>query len=415
VANLDVLGGALYFTAYTTTGGYQVYQTGGTAAGTVADTSLATGGSSVPANFATLGTSLFFTAPGASLWQLQPPTPAPTPTPPTTTATAAFVKTDAATQGGWSGTYGAQGYDIVRGPSSLPAYAAVTPSAAARPYTWAATTTDPRALQVPGASGRLAACWHSTTSFSVDVNLSDGQAHGLELYLLDWDQISRAETVQLSDAATGAVLSTQSVASFHNGLYLDYRVSGHVVITITCTGGPNAVLSGLFLDPASSTTAAFVKQDTATQGTWAGTYGAQGYDLVNGPASLPSSAAVTPSAAGARTTWAASTADPRALKVPGASGRLAACWHSTTSFSVDVNLSDGQAHGLELYLLDWDSTTRAETVTIRDAATGAVLSTQSVASFHGGVYLDYQVSGHVAITITRTGGANAVLSGLFLN
>src|SRR5262249_46049476 len=34
-----------------------------------------------------------------------------------------------------------------------------------------------------------------------------------------------------------------------SGLYLVYAVSGHVRITITNQGGPNAILNGLFLDP----------------------------------------------------------------------------------------------------------------------------------------------------------------------
>ena len=73
VANLKAMNGALYFTAYTITGGYQVYQTNGTSGGTKADTSLATGGSNVPTNFAAASTTLFFTAPGASLWKLTTP------------------------------------------------------------------------------------------------------------------------------------------------------------------------------------------------------------------------------------------------------------------------------------------------------------------------------------------------------
>ena len=79
------------------------------------------------------------------------------------------------------------------------------------------------------------------------VNLTDGQVHDLELYFLDWDNVGRAEQVQITDATTGAVLSTTSVSSFTSGVYLDYAVSGNVVITITCQGGANAVLSGLFL------------------------------------------------------------------------------------------------------------------------------------------------------------------------
>ena len=100
-----------------------------------------------------------------------------------------------------------------------------------------------------GLTRRLAAGWVSSRSFEVDVNLRDGQVHGLELYLLDWDNAGRAEQVKISDARTGAILSTQSVSSFQSGLYLDYVVSGHVRITITNQGGPGVILNGLFLDP----------------------------------------------------------------------------------------------------------------------------------------------------------------------
>ena len=326
-------------------------------------------------------------------------------------ATAAFLEQDATTQGTWIGTYGNVGYDVINSSASLPSYATVTPSGQSSD-TWTSSTTDVRALQTAGGSSRIAACWYSPTSFTVDVNLTDGQAHGLELYFLDWDSTARAEQVQLSNAATGTVLSTQAVASFHSGIYLDYNVSGNILITITRTGGANAVLSGLFIDPAS--TATFVKQDATTQGTWIGTYGTVGYDLINSSASLPSYATVTPSGQSSDT-WTSSTTDVRALQTAGGSSRIAACWYSSTSFTVDVDLTDGQAHGLELYFLDWDSTARAEQVQLSDAATGTVLSTQAVASFHSGIYLDYTVSGNILITITRTGGANAVLSGLFID
>jgi glucose/arabinose dehydrogenase len=326
--------------------------------------------------------------------------------------TATFVKTDTTTQGTWIGTYGAQGYSVIGKPASLPSSAAVTPSGALN-FTWAGNTTDVRALQFPGGASRIASCWYSTSTFTGDVNLSDGQAHDMELYFLDWDTTRRAETVQISDAVMGAVLSTQSISAFHNGLYLDYQVSGHIRITITRTGGANAVLSGLFLDPPSVATATFLSSDATTQGTWIGTYGAQGYDVIGKPASLPSYAAVTPSGA-LNFTWAGNTTDVRALQFPSGASRIASCWYSPSSFTVDVNLSDGHAHNLELYFLDWDTTTRAETVQISDAVTGAVLSTQSTSAFHNGLYLDYQVSGNIRITITRTGGANAVLSGLFL-
>ena len=75
----------------------------------------------------------------------------------------------------------------------VPASPPTTPSppAGQSTYTWTTTSTDPRALQVPGSSNRVAAVWYSATSFTVDVNLADGQTHDLELYFLDWDNKGR--------------------------------------------------------------------------------------------------------------------------------------------------------------------------------------------------------------------------------
>jgi hypothetical protein len=158
------------------------------------------------------------------------------------------------TQGNWNGVYGFQGYKVIGGTSSLPAYATITPAGYSS-YTWTTSTTDPRALQNGSPStGRVAAVWYSATSFTVDVNLIDAQAHDLELYFDDWDNEGRAETVQISNVS-GTVLDTVSIASFANGVYLDWKVSGDLVIKITDTAGVNAVLNGLFLDadpPSSS-------------------------------------------------------------------------------------------------------------------------------------------------------------------
>ena len=334
---------------------------------------------------------------------------------------ATFIKLDTATEGTWIGTYGAVGYDVINSTANLPSYAKVTPSGQTS-YTWAATTTDPRALQTAGGSSRIASCWFTNTSFTVDVNLSDGQTHALELYFLDWDNLYRNETVTLSNAVTGTVLATATVSSFGSGVYVDWVVSGNILITITNNrpSATNAVLSGLFIDrpmvPPPTSTAAFIKRDTATEGRWIGTYGAAGYDVINSTASLPSYATVTPSGQSSYT-WAATTTDPRALQTAGGSSRIAACWFANTSFTVDVNLSDGQAHVLELYFLDWENESRSESVTLSDADTGTVLDTETVSSFRSGVYLDWSVSGNILITITnnKPSSTNAVLSGVFID
>lgn len=339
-------------------------------------------------------------------------------------ATATFVKSDSTTEGNWTGAYGANGYDIFDGPSSLPSYAQVAASNQGA-YVWQSSTSDPRAPQSSsGSSSHIASCFYTSgkaaTSFTIDLNLTDGNAHQVGLYLLDWDGQGRSESVQITDAASNAVLSTQNVSNFGNGTYLVWNLSGHVKITITCTGGLNAVASGLFFGPVpavTSATVSYVKTDSATSGTWTGVYGTDGYAVFNEATSLPAYAQVTP-LNNQSYTWAASTSDTRALQdSPSATARIAACDYTSggvgTSFGFDVNLTDGKTHQVALYLLDWDGQGRSESVQVTDAASGTVLDTRNVSNFSGGQWLVWNISGHVKITITCTGGLNAVASGLF--
>ena len=93
--------------------------------------------------------------------------------------------------------------------------------------------------------------------------------------------------------------------------------SGAQSITATDTTTPS--ITGTASVTVSSngtfTSAVFLKQDTTTQGSWIGTYGAQGEDVIGDTAALPSYATVTPS--GELThIWAASTTAPQALQNP---------------------------------------------------------------------------------------------------
>jgi hypothetical protein len=535
-------------------------------------------------------------------------------------ATASFRKKDTTTQGNWIGAYGLQGYNIINHAVSYPSYATVSPSGQAA-YTWAASTSDTRALEYPSGSGRIAAAWYSATSFSVNVNFTDGQTHELALYALDFDQKSRSEQIQISSASTGSVLDTETVSSFSGGVYLQWAISGNVVIKVTRTAGPNAVISGLFFDPnsqpadtlsvsgitspdtagtaqtitvtaigpggttdanyrgtilftstdgkavlpanytfnsgdagthtftlmatlktagtqsitatdmsnsaitgtesninvvaagastltltgypnpatagtafnftvtaydpygnvatgyagtiqfsssdtkaslpgnypftstdagahqfsatlhttgtqsitatdmnsttitgtasltvnpATGATATLLKRDSTTQGNWIGVYGSKGYNVINSGVSYPSYATVSPSGQSTYT-WAASTTDTRALENPSGSGRLATCWYASNSFSINVNFTDGQTHDLALYAVDFDQKGRSETIQITSSATGAVLDTETVSSYSGGLYLQWAISGNVVIKVTRTAGPNAVISGLFFD
>src|SRR5262249_3537562 len=93
----------------------------------------------------------------------------------------------------------------------------------------------------------IASAWYNNPTFGFDLALKDGNPHQVALYLLDWDGGgSRAETIQVIDANSNAVLSTQSASSFANGTYLVWTITGHVKIVVTATGGANAVVSGIF-------------------------------------------------------------------------------------------------------------------------------------------------------------------------
>ncbi len=168
--------------------------------------------------------------------------------------------------------------------------------------------------------------------------------------------------------------------------------------------------------PVPTVAATFVATDTTTQGTWQGVYGNQGVVVVGDTQQLPAGIQVTPSGAGG-VVWAPTTADPRApQKVSNSADRIAACWYAPTTFSIDVNITDGQAHRLALYLLDWDSQNRSEVVTVADPATGVALDTRVVSGFVGGVYLVWTVRGHVVLGITDNAGSiNAVVSSLYFS
>jgi fibronectin type 3 domain-containing protein len=440
-------------------------------------------------------------------------------TPTAVVASAVFIKSDSTTAGNWKGVYGADGFNIITDPSAnnptMPAYATVTPSGNSV-VQWSAPGASSAAycLQAaaPGSTQRVAGAWYASSSFSVDLNLTDGLTHQVALYLLDWGKAGRSETVVIADAITGKVLDARTPASFSTGAYRVWNISGHVKITFTKTGGSNCVLSAIFFDPkppappaptglaatggsaqvglswsasagatsyniyrgttsggegttpyktgatgtsfkdagvvsrttyfyevtavnangesafsneASATpvapaTAVFVKADSTTAGNWKGVYGADGFNIITDPSAnnptMPAYATLTPSG-NSVVQWSAPGASSAAYclqaAAPGSTQRVAGAWYASSSFSVDLNLTDGLTHQVALYLLDWGKAGRSETVVIADAITGKVLDARTPASFSTGAYRVWNISGHVKITFTKTGGSNCVLSGIF--
>ena len=192
---------------------------------------------------------------------------------------ASFIKTDTATAGNWIGHYGADGYNVSQnGNVKNPSYAQVVLNGQNN-WTWAASTNALPALQKPeNPADRIAGTWYSGGSFTIDVNITDGNSHQVALYALDYDWSARAETIKVLDASTGAVLDSRSLSqnSFRNGTYLIWNVQGHVKFEVARNAGANAVISGLFFGGApivpipgsgnKSTSTSFVKTDTTRNG-----------------------------------------------------------------------------------------------------------------------------------------------------
>jgi hypothetical protein len=172
----------------------------------------------------------------------------------------------------------------------------------------------------------------------------------------------------------------------------------------------------------------YIGEDWGTQGDWIGVYGHYAYILPKAPSAhveYPIGAGTVMQTSpyydyvggngwpvGYSISGPETPADVRALETPDETQRRATCYWGDSTITL-TNLEEG-SYQLGLYLLDWDSTSRGENVSVTvDDGTPA---TFNVTDFHGGKYVLFEVSGTtVTITLTKTAGANAVISGVFLD
>ena len=292
---------------------------------------------------------------------------------------ATFLRSDSTAQGSWLGVYGAEGAALATETSALAASGQLSVNGASE-WTWAESTADVRALQRPRGPGRFAATWYGEEMFDLDLNLTDGLPHQVALYAVDFDSADRVERIDVLDAATGIALDTRTVSEFGSGRYLVWTITGHVIFRVIRTGGFNAVISGLFIGAGGGgpdVSAAFVRSDSTTQGSWRGVHGGGGAALATETSTLPAWAQLTVSDL-PTWTWATSTADVRALQRPTGDDRFAATWYEGTTFDLELNLTDGLPHEVALYAVDFDGAGRVQRIDVLDAATRTVLDTRTV-------------------------------------
>ena len=308
---------------------------------------------------------------------------------------------DATTQGTWIGTYGAQGYDVVGGPASLPSYATVTPVGPVDLHLGRHAPPTPAPCRSPARRTASPPPGTPPTSFTRrrQPHRRAAARPGAVLRRLGQPGPGRAGAGQRRGDRAGAEHAVDLVVPVGGvpGLRGQRARRDHDHADGRAERRPQRPVPRPVVTRRRSSS-----QDTTTQGTWIGTYGAQGYDLVGGPVSLPE----------LRHRHALGPVDldlgrpppptPAPCRSPAASNRHRRhlVLHHQLHGRRQPHRRGAARPGAVLRRLGQPGRGPRQ-VQVSDAATGPVLSTQSISSFQSGVYLDYAVSGHIVITITR--------------
>jgi hypothetical protein len=322
-------------------------------------------------------------------------------------------------QGSWVSKVGSAGYLLAdwNGAQDLSNLPNVTASLVqGSSYQWTANSSDTRALQGPDGPTRNAAAYYDPSQVQVKLSFTTAYSGNLHLYAVDWDSTARRETIAVDDGSGARTVALSS--DFSKGAWVSFPINvpagGAVTVTAKANAGANAVLSGAFIGDAGSPPATTGQE--LSQGGWVGGIGSAGYDLAgwDGPTGdvsyLPNASLSL--VQGARYVWAQGTTDARALSDPGQLTRNAATYYDPSQIQVKLTFTAAYSGSVRVYALDWDSTARRETITVNGQT--AVLSS----SFSKGAWISWPIGvaagGTVTITVDRTAGSNAVLSGIFL-
>ena len=78
----------------------------------------------------------------------------------------------------------------------------------------------------------------------MDLQVTDGKAHRVAIYALDWDTTNRTQRIDVIDVGSNQIINTQLPTPFHDGKYFVWLITGHVQIRFTnLANGLNAVAS----------------------------------------------------------------------------------------------------------------------------------------------------------------------------
>ena len=110
------------------------------------------------------------------------------------------------------------------------------------------------------------------------------------------------------------------------------------------------------------------------------------------------------------------SSDVRALQSPDGSTRQAACAYDGNQVKIRITFTTAYSGTLHVYALDFDNLGRRKTITVNDGSGPQTAYLNG--DFSQGAWVNVPVNvaagGTVTITVTRTAGVNAVVSGIFL-
>ncbi|WP_164849988.1 alpha-L-rhamnosidase C-terminal domain-containing protein [Mucilaginibacter limnophilus] len=193
------------------------------------------------------------------------------------------VQVDKLTGGNWGGKYGKDGYVLCnylgdgKDIQQLPAYVSSLTYYKKNGNTlpsnniWLTNTTDDRALAPDSKNGfpRSATCIYAMDTdqtgitYTVTVNLKQEKDYKISLYFVDWDDKARETAVEMFDEASLKLIApVKVIKDMRRGTYITYAYNRSARFRINIVRGPNATLSGLFIDPANQSTMLPTKKES---------------------------------------------------------------------------------------------------------------------------------------------------------
>ena len=181
-------------------------------------------------------------------------------------------------------------------------------------------------------------------------------------------------------------------------------------ISVTTPGSPPPATNSF---PGAAT---FVQSDNVTIGNWKGLYGAKGGLAPFGVFALPTNCQINANY-NYPFTWANPSTDPRALQKENGSQRFATCWQYETNgvMSFYLRFKDATTNRVSFYFVDFNNQGIQQKVEFFDYSSGKFLSGTTLSNFQNGVYLTWNLQGHVTMRITKVAGPSVMLSGIFFD